>query len=139
MCDIVCPTTNTTKKGHCAITKLSQQGSESSSDCVSSEESNSVRSSISINSTNSHKYFKVKSGGGGGGGGDSKERRMTLPNISCDTITGANEDANSDERGQLVENDNEQLLVEIVTLNRALIAAREGNLKLLQASDLFFF
>ena len=30
--------------------------------------------------------------------------------------------------------DNEHLLVEIVTLNRALIAAREGNLKLLQAS-----
>lgn len=31
-------------------------------------------------------------------------------------------------------NDNGQLLVEIVTLNRALIAAKEGNLKLLQAS-----
>ena len=45
-------------------------------------------------------------------------------------VAASEEDSDSD----LYNDNNEHLLMEIVTLNRALIAAREGNLNLLQVS-----
>jgi len=69
----------------------------------------------------------------------------------ADTVSGTSEEKQNKAKLFTSENDttatcahpdtervqrlyNEHLIVEIVTLNRALIAAREGNLKLLQAS-----
>lgn len=62
-----------------------------------------------------------------------------ITNSMITTITAAAADTCPATSSASLDSTNEQLLLEIVTLNRALIAAREGNLKILQVINCLVF
>lgn len=66
-----------------------------------------------------------------GGGGSVQKCHLPAAVTCCSEQT---KEAADDHADYLPSFDKEQLLVEIVTLNKALVAAREGNFKILQVS-----